>query len=74
LSDLVCFGVLPTIIGYKIGFNKPYMIPILLFYPLAGLIRLAYFNMLEIIRNGDGPVKEYVGLPITASALIFPFI
>ena len=26
------------------------------------------------MRNADGPVKEYVGLPVTSSALIFPFI
>lgn len=74
LSDLVCFGVLPAVIGYNIGITKWYLIPLLLFYPLAGLIRLAYFNVLEIMRKGDGPVKEYVGLPITSSALIFPFI
>ena len=74
LSDLVCFGVLPSVIGYQIGINKCYFIPLLIFFPLAGLIRLAYFNMLETMRNGDGPVKTYVGLPITSSALICPFI
>jgi CDP-diacylglycerol--serine O-phosphatidyltransferase len=74
LSDLVCFGVLPAVIGYKIGINKVYLMPLIILYPLAGLIRLAYFNMLETMRNGDGPVKEYVGLPITSAALIFPFI
>ena len=26
------------------------------------------------MRNGEGPVKEYVGLPVTSAALIFPFI
>ena len=74
LSDLVCFGVLPAVIGFKLGISKPYVVPLVVFYPLAALIRLAYFNMLEIIRNGDGPVKEYVGLPVTSAALIFPFI
>ena len=42
--------------------------------PLAGLIRLAWFNVLEITRNSSTPVKEYTGLPITSSALIFPTI
>ena len=74
LSDLVCFGILPAIIGYQLGMKSIYVIPIILFYPLAALIRLAYFNVLEIMRKGDGPVKEYVGLPVTSSALIFPFI
>ena len=73
LADLVCFGVLPSVIGYKLGVCK-WFIPIILFYPLAALIRLAYFNVLEIMRKGDGPVKEYVGLPVTSAALIFPFI
>ena len=74
LSDLVCFGVLPAVIGYQIGINRSYLVPLIIFYPLAGLIRLAYFNMLETLRYGDGPVKEYIGLPITSAALIFPFI
>ena len=74
LSDLVCFGVLPAVIGYHLGINKCYLIPIIVFYPLAALIRLAYFNVLEIMRKGDGPVKEYVGLPVTSAALIFPFL
>src|SRR5574344_2036014 len=45
LSDLVCFGVLPSVIGYNIGLKFTFMIPILLFYPLAALVRLAYFNV-----------------------------
>lgn len=74
LSDLVCFGVLPAVIGFSLGINKPTLIPILIFYPLAALIRLAYFNVLEINRKSNSPVKEYTGLPVTSSALIFPFI
>ena len=74
LSDLVCFGILPSFIGYNLGIHKYYLIPILLFFPLAALIRLAYFNVLEIMRKGNGPVKEYIGLPVTSSALIFPFL
>lgn len=74
LSDLVCFGVLPSIIGYSLGLNKCYLLPLIIFFPAAALIRLAYFNVLEIIRNSSTPVKEYTGLPVTSSALIFPFI
>ena len=74
LSDLVCFGVLPSVIGFSLGINRPEMLPILIFYPLAALIRLAYFNVLEINRNSNAPVKAYTGLPVTSSALIFPFI
>lgn len=75
LSDLVCFGVLPATIGYRLGMDScSYLIPIVIFYPLAALIRLAYFNVLEIVRNSSTPVKEYIGLPVTSSALIFPLL
>ena len=74
LSDLVCFGVLPAIIGYSLGIKCTYLIPLIIIYPLAALIRLAYFNVLEITRNSSTPVKEYTGLPVTSSALIFPFL
>ena len=72
LSDLVCFGVLPAIIGYSLGIKCTYLVPLIIIYPLAALIRLAYFNVLEITRNSSTPVKEYTGLPVTSSALIFP--
>ena len=70
LADVVSFGVLPAIIGYNLG------APIILvaLFPTAGLIRLAWFNVLEIIRDSSEPVKAYTGLPITTSAMIFPFI
>lgn len=74
LSDLVCFGVLPSLIAFSIGITKLYFLPVILFYPLAALIRLAYFDVLEINRNSDSPVKFYTGLPVTTAALIFPFI
>ena len=64
LSDLVCFGVLPAVIGYKLGLDKCYLLPIVILFPLCAMIRLAYFNVLEILRDGNGPVKEYIGLPV----------
>lgn len=74
LSDLICFGVLPATIGYQLGMNEWYLMPIVIFFPLAALIRLAYFNVLEIVRNSSTPVKEYIGLPVTSAALIYPFL
>jgi CDP-diacylglycerol--serine O-phosphatidyltransferase len=70
LADVVSFGVLPAIIGYTLG--APLILVAL--FPTAGLIRLAWFNVLEITRNSSSPVKEYTGLPITSSAMAFPFI
>ncbi len=50
---------------------------VLVFYVLAALIRLAYFNVLEDQRRKDGGTganKEYRGLPVTSAALVFPTI
>lgn len=74
LSDIVCFGVLPAIIGYSLGLSKWYFIIILILYVLAALIRLAYFNVMEDIRQEETTEcrKSYEGLPVTSVALILP--
>ena len=47
-----------------------------LVYVLAALIRLGYFNMLEITGQGtdENGKKRFIGLPVTSAALIFPMI
>ena len=49
---------------------------IAVFYTLAAMIRLAYFNVLEEERQKTegGANKTYIGLPVTSSALVFPTI
>lgn len=50
---------------------------ILMLFMLAALIRLAYFNVTEEQRQeteGTKARKEYTGLPVTSSALIFPTV
>lgn len=47
LCDIVCFGVGPAIICYCMGMNGIVGVLILMFYVLAGLIRLAWFNVTE---------------------------
>lgn len=76
LSDIVCFGVLPAMIGHAVGLNTWYFYIILVVYVLAALIRLAYFNVTEEERqeNTSEVRKEYLGLPVTSSALIIPLI
>lgn len=76
LSDIVCFGVLPAVIGHAVGLNTWYFYIILVVYVLAALIRLAYFNVTEEERqeNTSEVRKEYLGLPVTSSALIIPLI
>ena len=51
-----------------------FLFAVLGLYILAALIRLAYFNVTEEARQETETScrKEYVGLPVTSSALIFP--
>ncbi len=48
----------------------------LVLYVLAAMIRLAYYNVTEEERQEteSGARKEYLGLPVTSAALIFPFV
>ena len=74
LCDLICFGLLPAAIGYSVGMNKFYHIAIMIFFTLAALIRLAYFNVAEEsrqVRTSEAR-REYEGLPVTSVALILP--
>ena len=53
------------------------LLVIALFYVLAALIRLAYFNATCDVRAAEEKktgVTYYTGLPVTASALIFPLV
>lgn len=82
LNDVICFGVLPAVIAYcaygqKVAPEVPvWFIATLAFFVLCGLIRLAYFNVMEEERQDkeDGVRKYYLGLPITASTLLFPLL
>ena len=76
LCDIVCFGVCPVIICWFSGMQAPWEVAILIFYCLAGLIRLAYYNVMEEKRQQetDEKRKYYQGLPITSIAVILPFL
>ena len=65
LSDIVCFGM-RGVIG----------VAILMFYVLAGLIRLAWFNVMEEQRQEETAEKRecYQGLPITSMAIALPLV
>lgn len=76
LSDIVCFGVLPFVIGVASGANAWWQIAIMALFALAGLIRLAYYNVTEETRQQktDEKRKHYLGVPITSSALSVPLL
>ncbi len=76
LCDLICFGFLPGAIGWAMGMREIYHYVILIFFTLAAVIRLAYFNVMEEERQKKTKDvrKTYEGLPVTSVALIMPLI
>jgi CDP-diacylglycerol--serine O-phosphatidyltransferase len=75
LCDVICFGLFPAVILYFSGVDNVPGVASLIFYVLCAVIRLAFFNVLEIKRqmNEGGCAKAYRGLPVTSSAMILPF-
>ncbi len=76
LSDLIAFGVLPAAIGFSLG-RETASLPVVMisvFYVLMALVRLGYFNVTEELRQTETTElrKEYLGLPVTSAALVFP--
>lgn len=76
LCDLISFGVLPVAIGYGLGLSGGFFYVSAVLYIICAIIRLAYFNVDEIMRqkNENGCRKTYYGLPVTAAAMLFPLI
>lgn len=74
LCDAVSFGVAPALLCYHMGMDSVLGVGILTLYCLCGVIRLAFFNVLEAKRQQteSGSGKTYRGLPITSSAIVLP--
>ena len=76
LVDAISFGLAPAFLCYCMGMNGMVGQIILFSFCLCGVIRLAFFNVLEANRQKaeDGCAKSYRGLPITSSSIIFPAV
>lgn len=78
LCDMVCFGVTPAVICYQMGLKSVAGICCEIFFVLCGVIRLAYFNMLEELKHSKpasaDEKKYYHGLPITSITIILPVV
>ena len=74
LSDVIAFGVQPAVIAMSVTKGAWYVCIAAGLYVLTALIRLAYYNVTEEIRQSrtDENRKAYSGLPVTSAALIFP--
>lgn len=76
LCDVVCFGVFPALICYLLGVRGPLGLVIIGLYCVNSVIRLAYFNVMEmkdaqVDENGE---KYYHGLPITSMSIVLPLV
>lgn len=74
LADTINFVVLPIVIFFNMGMTSWYHIIIYTMYALAGIIRLAYFNVLAFKENDFKPVNYYTGLPVTTVSFFFPLV
>lgn len=76
LCDAISFGIFPAFLSYYMGVNGTIGLLIVFFYCLCGVIRLAFFNVLEAKRQKEegGCNKTYRGLPITSSSIILPIV
>ena len=74
MSDLICFGVLPALAVYAAAGEGTLRLAAACLYVLCALIRLSWFNVDEEERQEQegGSRHIYYGLPVTASALLFP--
>ena len=73
LSDLISFGVFPLVLTISCLPKNCYIAwACIIFYSLCGMIRLAYFNTLDICKKSE---KGYfIGAPITSIAILYPII
>ncbi|MBR2087174.1 MAG: CDP-alcohol phosphatidyltransferase family protein [Oscillospiraceae bacterium] len=74
LSDLISFGVFPAVFVYQLSGRQKIAGLLAALYILAGLIRLAYFNVLEERRQQENPEQKssFLGVPITTIAILLP--
>ena len=56
------------------GLNEWYHVLGYILLAMAGIQRLAHFNVLVGNKKDDSPVKAYSGLPVTSTSITFPFI
>lgn len=74
LCDVISFGVFPAFLCWQMGVDGFFGLLCVFVFALCGLIRLAFFNVIEGKRQQTegGSNKFYRGLPITSSSLILP--
>lgn len=76
MCDLICYGVFPALIVFKLGNGNWIITAISGLFLLCALIRLSYFNVEEEERQNATSDKRtcYLGMPVTMISLIFPCV
>ena len=76
LCDVVAFGAFPAYLCYCMGVQGRLGFLAIIFYSICGVIRLAYFNVIETNNffSEEEHEKVYYGLPMTSAAVIFPLV
>lgn len=74
LCDVVAFGAFPSLLCYCMGVKGSLGMLAIGFYCICGVIRLAYFNVVETNNffSEEEHEKVYHGLPITSISVILP--
>lgn len=71
LADIVSFGVAPATLAYGLGMRGGWDVPILLFFVVCGISRLARYNVTAAELSDDaGKVRYFEGTPIPSSVLL----
>ncbi|KAK5132956.1 hypothetical protein LTR08_008319 [Meristemomyces frigidus] len=72
LADLISFGVAPAMCAFAVGMRTPLDQLLLTCFVLAGLARLARFNVTtgNVPKDATGKAKYFEGLPIPTSLTI----
>ncbi|MEY8369104.1 CDP-alcohol phosphatidyltransferase family protein [Anaerovoracaceae bacterium 42-11] len=76
LCDVVAFGAFPGLLCYCLGVRGSLGMLAIGFYCICGVIRLAFFNVIETNNffSEEEHEKVYHGLPITSIAVILPLV
>lgn len=73
LCDLVSFGVFPSVLFYNMGMKDALGLVVIGYYCLCCVIRLGYFNVLELERDPDTK-SVFHGLPSPTLAMCLPVV
>ena len=72
IVDTMSFIALPICIFISMGLVQVWDVIIFMLFAIAGVARLAYFNI--DTADSEKAIKFYTGLPVTYTALIFPLL